>query len=75
MQPLPQRTRAAPHVGGPPPRQALPGGQQPFGRHSVPDGQYVFLEVNPAGQWLFVEERTGQPITAAVAAQLIGDGD
>lgn len=41
----------------------------------TPDGQYVFLEVNPAGQWLFVEERTGQPITAAVAAQLIGDGD
>ncbi|WP_225823966.1 MvdC/MvdD family ATP grasp protein [Streptomyces naphthomycinicus] len=34
------------------------------------DGEYVFLEVNPAGQWLFVEERTGLPITAAVAALL-----
>lgn len=34
------------------------------------DGQYVFLEVNPAGQWLFVEERTGLPITAEVAALL-----
>lgn len=33
-------------------------------------GEYVFLEVNPAGQWLFVEERTGLPITAEVAALL-----
>lgn len=35
-----------------------------------PDGTYLFLEVNPAGQWLFVEDRTGLPITAAVAALL-----
>lgn len=39
-----------------------------------PDGEYVFLEVNPAGQWLFIEERTGQPISAAVAQALL-DGD
>jgi hypothetical protein len=32
-----------------------------------PDGEHVFLEVNPCGQFLFVEERTGQPITAALA--------
>ncbi|MEO5580292.1 MAG: MvdC/MvdD family ATP grasp protein [Gemmatimonadaceae bacterium] len=38
----------------------------------TPDGEYVFLEVNPAGQWLFIEERTGQPITAALAEHLIG---
>jgi hypothetical protein len=25
------------------------------------------LEVHPAGEWRFVEERTGQPITWAVA--------
>jgi len=31
------------------------------------DGAWFFLEVNPGGQWLFVEERTGQPITAALA--------
>ena len=37
----------------------------------TPDGRYVFLEVNPAGEWRFVEERTGQPITAAMAALLI----
>ena len=37
----------------------------------TPDGEYVFLEVNPAGQWLFIEDRTGQPITAAVAEHLL----
>lgn len=31
------------------------------------DGDYAFLEVNPSGQWLFVERRTGEPITEAVA--------
>lgn len=31
------------------------------------DGEYFFLEVNPAGQWLFVEQRTGQPIARALA--------
>ncbi len=35
-----------------------------------PDGSYVFFEVNPAGQWLFVEERTGMPISSEVAALL-----
>jgi hypothetical protein len=36
-----------------------------------PDGQYVFLEINPAGQWLFVEEATGQPIAEALARLLV----
>ena len=36
----------------------------------TPEGEYVFLEVNTAGQWLFIEERTAQPITAAVADTL-----
>ena len=31
----------------------------------TPEGRYVFLEINPAGQWLFVEHRTGQPMTEA----------
>jgi glutathione synthase/RimK-type ligase-like ATP-grasp enzyme len=34
-------------------------------------GEYVFLEINPAGEWLFAEERSGQPITEAMAAFLI----
>ncbi len=33
----------------------------------TPKGEYVFLEINPAGQWLFVEERTGQKISDALA--------
>lgn len=37
----------------------------------TPGGQYVFLEINPAGQWLFVEQQTGQPITDAVADALV----
>lgn len=36
----------------------------------TPENKYVFLEINPAGQWLFVEQRTGQPITAALARLL-----
>lgn len=35
-----------------------------------PDGEHVFLEINPAGQWLFVEERTGQPIARTLARLL-----
>lgn len=30
-------------------------------------GEFIFLEVNPAGQWLFVERLTGLPISQAVA--------
>lgn len=33
-------------------------------------GDYVFLEVNPAGQWLFVEYATGLQISEALAALL-----
>ncbi len=32
-----------------------------------PDGEYVFLEVNTAGEFLFVEERTALPISQAIA--------
>jgi len=35
------------------------------------DGQNIFLEINPAGEWRFVEERTGQPMTQAMAELLI----
>lgn len=35
------------------------------------DGRWFFLESNPSGQWLFLEERTGQPITQAVAEALV----
>jgi glutathione synthase/RimK-type ligase-like ATP-grasp enzyme len=32
----------------------------------TPDGRHVFLEVNPAGQYLWVEAATKLPITAAL---------
>jgi hypothetical protein len=36
------------------------------------DGEHLFLEVNPAGQWLHAEQATGHPITAAVVRLLAG---
>jgi len=36
-----------------------------------PDGEIVFLEVNPAGRWLFVEDAAGLPITRALARLLV----
>jgi hypothetical protein len=33
----------------------------------TPEGDYVFLEVNPAGEFLFVEERCELPLTATMA--------
>ena len=36
----------------------------------TPTGEHVFLEVNTAGEFLFVEERTGQPIARTLAALL-----
>lgn len=38
-------------------------------------GEHVFFEVNPAGQWLFVEQRTGQPISQRIADLLAGLDD
>ncbi|KKR06259.1 MAG: RimK domain protein ATP-grasp [candidate division WS6 bacterium GW2011_GWF2_39_15] len=36
------------------------------------DGKLVFLEINPNGQWGFVEDRTGLPLSKAMAEVLIG---
>lgn len=36
----------------------------------TPDGEHVFLEVNPAGEYLFACDRTGQPVPQAIAACL-----
>lgn len=40
-----------------------------------PEGRFHFLEVNPAGQWLFVEQACGLSITAAVARWLLAVDD
>ena len=37
----------------------------------TPDGDHVFLEINPTGQFGFVEERTGLPTFDAIADLLI----
>lgn len=42
----------------------------PFGAFDftvTPEGKWVFLEINPNGQWGWIEERTGLPITSAMA--------
>ncbi len=36
-----------------------------------PDGGYVFLEINPAGEYHWIEQRTGMPITEAVVDHLV----
>jgi glutathione synthase/RimK-type ligase-like ATP-grasp enzyme len=36
----------------------------------TPEGEYVFLEVNPAGQFLYIEKATEQPIARALAEHL-----
>ncbi|MEP2030201.1 MAG: MvdC/MvdD family ATP grasp protein [Paracoccaceae bacterium] len=37
----------------------------------TPHGEYVFLEINPSGQWLFIEDRTGQKMTDAFVSRLM----
>jgi glutathione synthase/RimK-type ligase-like ATP-grasp enzyme len=37
-----------------------------------PGGRYVFLEVNPSGQWGWIEHATGQRITEAIVDVLVG---
>lgn len=37
----------------------------------TPGGEFIFLEINPSGQWLFVEQRTGLPITTTFVDLLL----
>jgi hypothetical protein len=37
----------------------------------TPDGRYVFVEINPSGQYLWIETQTGLPISAAICDLLI----
>ncbi|MCK5285726.1 MAG: hypothetical protein KAJ58_00670 [Candidatus Pacebacteria bacterium] len=37
----------------------------------TPNNEYCFLEINPNGQWKFIEERTKLPIGKAIASALI----
>jgi glutathione synthase/RimK-type ligase-like ATP-grasp enzyme len=37
-----------------------------------PEGNYWFLELNPAGQWAWLEQEIGVPISAALTRCLLG---
>jgi hypothetical protein len=37
----------------------------------TPEGRYVFVEVNPSGQYLWIEQQTGLPISEAICDLLI----
>jgi hypothetical protein len=37
----------------------------------TPDGRYIFLEINPNGQYLWIEELTGLPISDAICDLLV----
>ena len=39
----------------------------------TPDDRYVFLELNSAGEYGWIEDLTGLPIRDAIAAHLLGD--
>ena len=39
-----------------------------------PDGDYVFLEMNPNGQWAWLEQRAGHPIRDAIIDFLLPAG-
>jgi glutathione synthase/RimK-type ligase-like ATP-grasp enzyme len=38
----------------------------------TPQGDYVFLEINPAGQFMYIEAATGLPLAKAMAEELHG---
>ena len=40
--------------------------------HVLTDDDYVFLEINPNGQWGWIQSRTGLPIAEALADLLAG---
>lgn len=51
--------------------------QQPFGACDMietPEGEFVFLESNQQGLWLWTEQRCGLPVSSAVASLLSREG-
>lgn len=39
----------------------------------TPDGRYVFIEINPNGQYLWIEHEAGLPISDAICDQLMAE--
>jgi hypothetical protein len=42
------------------------------GDRAQPSLNWIFLEINPNGQWAWIENETGLPIAAAIADALSG---
>jgi len=40
----------------------------------TPDGRYVFLEINPSGEWFWLEHYPGFPLSRALAEVLVDPG-
>lgn len=40
----------------------------------TPEGDYVFLEINPNGQWAWIEQRTGAAMTQSLVDLLVAGG-
>ena len=38
------------------------------------DGNYVFFEINPNGEWVWIEDQLGYPISQSIAVWLTGKG-
>lgn len=41
----------------------------------TPSDEYIFLEINPNGQWAWIEPLTGMPISKAIADLLVNGGN
>jgi len=41
----------------------------------TPDGKYIFLEINPNGQWVWIENETGQKISEAIIDFLTNENE
>ena len=39
----------------------------------TPEGEYIFLEINPNGQWVWIENQTGQKISDAIIEYLTNE--
>lgn len=39
----------------------------------TPKGEYIFLEINPNGQWAWIETQTRMPISDTIAKQLVNE--
>jgi hypothetical protein len=41
----------------------------------TPNNEFVFLEINPSGRWLWIEELTGMNISKDIANLLAGNSE